>query len=279
MKNLALEIEYLSDLSKMVKAYEEIAAVRMQNIKKGVLGNREYTKELYKILQIVKDSYKEESEKYKFTFYGKKNGKTASVLMSANTGLYGDIVQRVFYLFLAGLKETPSEPVIIGRLGRALYESGSKKEKYVYFEIPDTELILDDVKKVADFLSSYETVIVYHGLFKNIIMQEAVASNLAGDPQFEEEKAPTRKLLFEPYLPEILSFFDSEIFSGFLLHTLLESQLAKFSARMAALEQATENIRKERLMIKRDNNLYRKRLLDKKQLEGLSGRILWESQN
>lgn len=278
MKRLNQQIDYLSDLGKIIKAYEEIAAYRMQNVRQKVLKNREFTSELNQIFQIVKNSYQEALKKYKLSTSRWKNNKTARVFLSANTGLYGDIVQRIFDLFYVDLKKYNSDAVVVGRLGRSLFESSNINQKYVYFEIPDKLSTLEEIKQIIEYLTPYETVVVYHGLFKNVIMSEAMASNISGDVgQLPEEKVPTRQLIFEPSLPQILYFFENEISSSIFLHVIFESQLAKFSSRMAALEQASENIKKETMRTKMENVLSRKRSIDKEQLEMLAGRSLWEN--
>jgi len=276
MKALTSEINYLTDLGKIIKAYEEIAASRMQNIRNEVVKNREFTGQLNRIFYTVKNSYKKELEKYKLSSARGKNGKTARIFIAANTGLYGDMVYRIFNLFSEELKESPSDPVIVGRLGKTLFETTHRNQTFAYFEMPDREMILTEIKKIVDYLAPYETVFVYHGLFKNILMQEAVSTNISGDSlAIPAERLPTRRLIFEPEIPKILHFFETEIFSGLLVHVIFESQLAKFSSRMAALEQATVNIKKENLLAKMENTLLRRRVSDKKQLEMMAGMSMW----
>lgn len=276
MKKLTSEVDYLADMAKIIKAYEEIAAFRMRNVRERVLKNRDYTGELNTIFQIVKVSYQKLLEQYKLSDGQRKNGKTVRLFLSANTGLYGDMVQRIFNLFLAELKASPSETIIAGRLGKSLFDSCGLRQKYLFFEIPDREMLLEEIKRLVDVLLPYEKVIVYHGVFKNIVMQEAAASNLSGETLLpKEEKPATRQLIFEPSLTEVLSFFETEIFSGLLMQVIFESQLAKFSSRMSSLEQASENIRKETALKKLESFLLGKRLNDKKQQEMLAGRSLW----
>jgi len=46
---------------------------------------------------------------------------------------------------------------------------------------------------------------------------------------------------------------------------------------MAALESASENIKKSLIIAKRENALWKKRKADKEQLSMLAGRQLWEN--
>ncbi len=278
MRKLSSEIDYLANMAQMIKAYEEIAAFRLRHVREKVLKNRDYTQELNGVFQIVKISYEKLLQKYKLAGVQRKNGRTVRVFLSANTGLYGDMVQRIFNLFLRELESSPSEVVIAGRLGKSLFDSSGLPQRYTFFEIPDREMVLEEVKKLVEILLPYERVIVYHGMFKNIVMQEATATNLSGEALLPlPEKPATRKLIFEPSLPLVLSFFESEIFSGLLMQVIFESQLAKFSSRMSSLEQASENIRKESMLVQLENMMLKKKENNKKQLEMLAGRSLWGS--
>lgn len=276
MSKLSADIDYLSALEKIIKTYEEIAAVRLGNVKEEVLKNRDYINGIDEIYQIVKKSYKREITAYKFSVKGNKNGKTARVFLASNTGLYGDILQRVFALFLTDLEKSACDPVIVGRMGKNFFVTTRPKREFVYFDVPDRELLEEETKEVVNFLMSYDSVIVYHGLFKNILMQEAVATDITGNDAGEDKTAISlQKLIFEPSLPRIASFFETEIFSSLMTHVILESQLAKFSARMASLETAGENIKKETLAVKLEQSFRKKRLADKKQQEMLAGRGIW----
>ena len=276
MKTTDTDTVYLTGLGKVIKAYEEIAATRMRVIRSGVVKNREFTGQLNQIFCLVKNSYIKETQKYQVQMLRQKNGRIARIFFSTNTGLYGDIIQRIFNLYVSDLKDASSDAIIIGRLGKGLFESYYKGKKYTYFEIADKEVSLDQIANIVEFLAPYESVYVYHGLFKNILMQEAVCTNISGDSlPAPEEKVPTRKLIFEPSLTKTLRFFETEIFSGLLVHVVFESQLAKFSSRMASLEQASENIQKERILAIMQSSLLKKRSMNKKQLEMMAGSRLW----
>jgi len=93
-----------------------------------------------------------------------------------------------------------------------------------------------EIKNLVDFLLPYETVIVYHGLFKNVLMQEAVLSNLSGDTaDGADELISEREVIFEPGILQILEVFETEIFYGLFLQVVYESQLAKFSSEWLRL--------------------------------------------
>jgi len=243
MKKSSVEIGWLDSLQTLVTAYEEIAANRMQKIRHQVLTNREFMDELNDVFIKVKFSYKTALSRSKLSRLSRKNGRKALVFVAANTGLYGDLVSRIF----KQLKEdyqTSDEVVIIGHLGRTMAEGTNFKASFTYFDFPDAMVDLPAVKKICDYLNQFEEVIVYYGLFKNLITQEAVGKNITGEGAVSPP-VPTgkpRQALFEPSLLEVLDYFETEVFASLLLHALYESQLSKFSARISILTQTEENI-------------------------------------
>src|SRR3990167_3327468 len=105
----------------LAEVYEEISIMRIQRIKTSVLKTRNFSDELSKVFFDVKSSYVNkliEMRKKRVTKNTPlptnltKNNKEALVLLSANTKLYGDIVPRVFNLFLDQARKRKSDLVI-----------------------------------------------------------------------------------------------------------------------------------------------------------------------
>lgn len=270
---LQLEIEWLTGLSTIISAYEEIAARRMQKIRDKVLHNRTFLAGLNKVYQQVKLSYLHKGHR-KGQLVMKKNDKTVSVLMSANTGLYGDIVEKTFELFLADIKKSKTDIVIIGRLGRTLFEQWSSNTPFTYFDLPDSSIGYGDFRPIIDHIVNFQRAVVYHGAFRTILTQSAVATNISGDDLLKGEGEGGGVLepwLFEPSLEDVLIFFETEIFSSLFVHTIHEAQLAKYAARMVTLDQADDNIKKAITRTLLENQRLKHRLINRKMLGTLSG--------
>ncbi|MBL7078037.1 F0F1 ATP synthase subunit gamma [Candidatus Shapirobacteria bacterium] len=265
------EIEWLRGLSELVMAYEEVAAVRMKKIRNEVLQNREFTTGLNQIYQRLKFTYKKEAEKYKLKQNISKNGKTARVFLSANAGFYGPIIQKTFQLFAADLKKEKSDAVIVGRVGRYLFsQAGIKKTEPLYFDFPDGSFDRQGLKEIADQLLPYEAVVVYHGQYQNIAVQNPLASSISGDQLGPEAGEPARaSWIFEPSFSSLLSFFESEIFVSLFAHSMYESHLSKFACRMITLDEAAENINKGIAVSLFEKERLRHKQSSKKQLEAL----------
>lgn len=279
------EIERLTAIKSLVQAYEEIAASRMKKIRESVLKSRDFQTGLADVLRNVQSSYKKEVErimkKKKITDPSKislvpKNGKTVSLFISANAGLYGDIVLKTFNLFLENIKNSQSDIVVIGKLGESLLKERGFDKKYTYFDFPDSHVDHNALKNIAAFLVQYEKILVFHGQFESVVTQNPNISNISDTGTLStDETNANSKYIFEPSLENIIIFFEKEIFASIFEQTISESQLAKFACRMVTLDKATENIKGNLKKVQLERRIITHREMNRKQLEAFSGMSVW----
>lgn len=302
------EIERLFGLKDMVESYEEIAATRMRRIRDSVLQTRDFLSGINDVFHNVQDSYKRELERLlkhkkvlskgqlasgqKATFLN-RNGKKVFVLLSANTGLYGGIIRKTFNMFLENIKqeqtssgEGKTDIVVIGKLGKAMFEDERINIHAAFFDFPDNKIDYDIFKKIMEHVLQYETILVFHGQFQTVITQKPIVTNLSGEnlKQSSPNSTPTTsstsptspiRYLFEPSLEKTMAFFEKEIFSSIFEQTLHESELSKFSSRMVVLDQAVDNIRGRISKVEIQKRRLKHSKENKKQLSRLSGMSLW----
>lgn len=283
-KAVLSQIEYLLTLKTITETYEEIAASRMQRIRASVFKSRDFVLEINSIFQEVKSSYKKELEALmkrkkikdplKFSFIN-HNGKTLFVLLSSNTGLYGDIIGRTFSLFTKYLKQEKADAAIIGRFGYQEFKEEFPKMKATYFYLPENK-DTESQKKIISFLIQYEKIVVFYGRFRNVVTQEPLMLNISGDLLPSDERGAQTKYFFEPSLEKVLELFEKEIFASIFEQIVLEASLAQFAARMVALDQATANTRKLLKSTMLQQERIRHQIINKKQLETLSSISLWQ---
>lgn len=285
-KQLQSDHSTLSDLKTVIGSYEEIAATRMRKVKKSVLQNREFLGGLSDIYQRVMSTYRLYSEKRR-GHGGKQvatlrvlptNGKTVSILISTNTGLYGDIVKKAFDLFSKSILNNSHDIVIAGRVGKRMFENFAGKRTYKYFEVTDSSTDSKQMRDILDYILSYSNIIVYHGLFINMLSQQATATFVTGKALNidDSKKIEALKCIIEPSVEEVSKFFEKQILSSIFEQAVYESNLSKFASRMVSLDYANENIG---LSLKKVNfaKLKLRHTRDNlNQLERISGVTLWE---
>src|SRR3989338_3652224 len=142
-KEIIKEKDFLAILQTILETYEEIAATRMARIRSSVLDSRDFLLEINAIFQQVKSSYnnqivilmkkKKLKDPTKLTFI-KRNGKTLYVFVSANTGLYGDIIRKTYDVFINSIKKEPGDVAIIGKLGLEMFKADRTSAPANYYK-------------------------------------------------------------------------------------------------------------------------------------------------
>ena len=173
-KNISKELTQVSSLKVLTQVYGEIASIRMRKIRGFVLKNREFLASIENIFKDALDYYAKKlsdlviqgkiKEGGKVTFLA-HNGKTVAVLISANTGFFGEVVKETYRKFIEDIRKQDVEVTIIGRLGRSLFLEEEPNHPYTYFELPDYGTELTKLSETIKHLVQYEEIRVYYGKF------------------------------------------------------------------------------------------------------------------
>ncbi|PIV08120.1 hypothetical protein COW57_00390 [Candidatus Roizmanbacteria bacterium CG17_big_fil_post_rev_8_21_14_2_50_39_7] len=225
-RQLKTNFEFLETIRSLCVAYEQISVMKMKKIKDAVLYTRGFYDELSEVYLQMKKTYKHQvmtlarqnqiKDPQKLLLMG-KNEKTVDILLSANNKLYGDILNKVFYKFVEEIRNKNTDLVIIGRLGKKMYDDLGSKKAYTYFEIPDTDLTINDLKPVINNIIKYSKINVFFGRYESFFSQLALNKNITGDIMMGNDRdlKDNKFYYFEPNLEKILLFFETQIFSNF----------------------------------------------------------------
>jgi ATP synthase F1 gamma subunit len=284
-KELTREAEFLTTLSVVLETYEEIAATRMTRIRSSVLKSRDFLYEINAVFQQVKTSYKAQvdalmkskriKDPSKFTFI-KRNGKTLHVFISANTGLYGELIRKTYEVFINAVKKEPGDVIILGKLGLEMFNAEKVSAPFTYFEFPDNKIDAEITHKIVEKIIQYEKILVFYQQFNNVISQTPIITDISGDPLPGEKNQPAQRYFFEPSLEKIMEFFEKEIFASIFQQTILESELAKFAVRMVSLDFASENTRTKFKQTVLSKNRLKHQENNKRELEKFACMALWK---
>lgn len=275
------EIELMSTLRLVTQAYEEIAVMRMQRIRDAVLHTRVFINELAQVFVDVKSNYKatvvnmfgkNNSEKKQDISVVNKNGKTVAVLITTNSKMNGEIIPKVFHEFYQYVNEHDCDLILIGRMGKQLYEQMPKKKPYSFFELGENQITNTSLREVVLAMMPYSQINVFYGKFESLLSQNAIISNLSGDSIEPNKSTEVKPMLyvFEPSIDKIIAFFEKQIFSSLVKQTLSESELARYASRIRAMEDAMVNIDKNSKNLRYQKNKIKKLINNKKQLEIMS---------
>lgn len=293
-RRIMQELETLITLKNLALAEEEIAMIKIRLARGSVLATRDFLNSLAEVFYNVKSSYtkhvisqmekNKEQNKPVVTSTIPNNGKDLLVFLSANNKLYGDIIPKIFARFREEYNKANTDIVIVGKVGKQMYEQAGLTKPYTYFEIADSEKRFEDLKPLIQYIVQYKNVIVFYGKFTNIITQNPSETNISGDYPFEtqlssiESATKTGKeygFIFEPSIEKVMNFFETQMLFSLFKQTVHEAELSRYGSRIHAMEAAlvrvNADITTETQAEKRMKNL----LQNKKQLERISGISLW----
>jgi F0F1-type ATP synthase gamma subunit len=282
-KKLTTDMAVLHSIDEIVGSYEEIAAMRMRKVKKSVLQTRDFISGLNDAYQRVWYTYRLQASKKTFGVFNapkgtlETNNKNVSVLVSANTGLYGDIIKKTFQLFMDNIVGGSTDIVILGRVGRQLFDSAATGMSYKYFDLSDSGSERESLKPVVEYITPYSNIMVYHGIYVSVLTQDPKKTYVTGKIMNIKSESDRGELqcLIEPSIEAVTTFFEKQILATIFEQTMFEASLSKFASRMISLDMASENIHVATKKAKFQMLKLRHSINNSKQTERLSGIALW----
>lgn len=282
-KDIKKEITQVASLKDLTEVYGEIASIRMRKVRDYVLKNRDF---LASIEVIFKDALSYYTKKMsdlikkgkikeggKVTFLA-HNGRTVVVLISANTGFYGEVVRETFRKFMSDVKSENVEVTIIGRLGRTLFVEERPDKPYTYFDLPDFGTDAAKLSDAIKHLVQYEEIRVYYGKYYSVVTQKPTTFSISAGKSIDKDiKTSEITYIFEPNVEKILMFFETQIFASLFDQAVWENQLAKFASRILSMDKASDNIRKKLTQLNLQNLKELHNLSNRKQLNSLVSTI------
>lgn len=269
LKYLISDIKSTSEIRGLMEVYEEIAATKMQKIRKTVTASSDY----FESLAHLSDAVALDLDN---GFEGKN--KSAAIFLSANTGLYGDLIDKVMVSFVDFVKKSNVDTFIAGSLGMSLMKSYAPEVKFSELGIGGDEESLDQTTLgiVMQTLSAYSKVYIFHGRFESIARQSVLSSAISGPDiqkygmgdKSKKEIAVKRLIyIYEPSVEDVGNRFAKEISTSIFDNSLKQNQLAKYAARLMHLDSTIYNINSRLDKLDVEKKRMKKKIEQKKQTE------------
>lgn len=273
MKNqkvLKREMKNLDELNGLIGVYEELAASKMQKIREGILSCREF----FESLNILSDEVGSDLQY-------QKEQVAAAVFISANNGLFGDIIDKTFGVFLDYLQKNKADCFIVGLIGKQLMDKFSPKTSYQLLNLPffDENLEIQSFADLIQKILPYQKIAVFYSKFQNIAVQTPLMSQISGElltrkTDLSELKKRRLKYLYEPSVEAISRHFTDEILTSVIEQMFRETLLAKQGSRLMHLDQATENINQRLKILVLEKSKAHKNMINKKQNSMTAGLMI-----
>lgn len=231
LEELRQEIKDEEILHGLASAFTEVSASKIGVLKQKFEKNRSFYQEVSDLYQLVKSSSNAPVTASKGLL---------SVAMTTNNRFYGVINLEVMKKFLNETKDQETDRLIVGKIGALHLQSISFKPAFKTLVFETDVPKMSDLKKLLELSQPYQKVLLYHPQFQTTYTQTPAVTDIAYSPKAPQSSEELH-FIFEPELPKIIEFFETQIRTSLLQRVLLEVELSVTASRLQAMSRAKEH--------------------------------------
>ena len=261
-RELNKRIRSVKNISQVTSALSAVSAAKVRRAQHQVTATRAYAGKAFEILNNIASQPGVGPSAHPLLVIPEKITRTAVIVISGDRGLagaYNSNIVRHTEQFVRGMP-TPVDLVTIGRKGRELLIRRGYNVVASFDNMPDPPGILDinPVSKLVidDFLAGkYDNIFVAYTDFINLVSQRPTVKQLLPLQPLNMEgmaaseyvdhtdvaTANSRSYIYEPNPAELLNTIVPRFTQLQLFQAVLEALASEHSARMVAMQNATDN--------------------------------------
>ncbi|HET7673819.1 MAG TPA: F0F1 ATP synthase subunit gamma [Candidatus Saccharimonadales bacterium] len=237
------DTEQIGTVKDLTGVFESVASTQVAKVKDKVALSKDFFQLLwgrYSSIRIDPGSRITSREQ------GPKSDKKVFVVISAESGLSGDIDLRLIESMLQDYDAKNTDIIVLGSHGaNQLTQRGIPFSRY--FQVPESDRYID-VSPVIDAIMPYASITVYYEEYVSLGVQDIKTIDLISRMRdMSEEISPDEDIItdedtiFEPSLDEIAEQMEMTMMTLALSQTILESSLAQAASRFNAMAVAKEH--------------------------------------
>ena len=247
LERLKEEIKDEETLHGLASAFTEVSAMKIGVLKQKFEKNRSFFQEVSDLYRLVKSS----STPPVIASKG-----VLSVAMTTNNRFYGVINIEVMKKFLSETKDQNVKRLVVGKIGVSYLRSIGFRAPFEPMALATDVPKISDLEKLLTVSQSYQKVLLYYPQFQTVYTQTPAVTDIAYNLRSELQGSPARSVgdryspteetvhfIFEPELPKIVEFFETQIRAILLQRVLLEVELSVTASRLQAMSRAKEHAR------------------------------------
>ena len=251
-RELRRRIRSVDNTAQVTKAMQLIAASKMRRAQQMVLDGRAYSRRIQAALSDLVATLEEQDDELGVPLLEDRPvRKTAMLLITPDRGLCGALVgniQRAAGEAIQG-SESPVEVISVGRKGET-FTIRTGQTLRASFSVGDRPTLEDTVPISRMLISEFERAdadraLIAYSEFVSMAVQRPVIKRLLPveppDGNAAGETADTAGYIYEPGPRQVLRELAPRYVETQVYHTILEAIASEHSARMVAMQNATDN--------------------------------------
>jgi ATP synthase F1 gamma subunit len=257
-------------------ALTEIAAKKIKEVRDTFKNSRAFYDELRTLYALVK-SASLQIEKNSAVLNVKKAEKTLLVAITSNHRFYGALNRDVMDASSEGAKYTKGDLLVVGKTGAVLLNGLNLKSTITRSLIFERDIpSKSEMRKFTDELSHYDRILFYYPQFITILTQHIASVDFLELVIEAPMHDGMLTHIFEPELPLILKFFETEIRRLLIVRVIREAELARTALRLVSMSRAEQEAGERVHMQRIKFNKMNAELQNMRLLETFSGIIKWK---
>lgn len=234
IKEIQATLEEGQSLKQIAQVYSEIANLKIKRIRAQTERNRLFFQEITKIYAIIKKFAARKG------INPIKPKKRVSIVLTSNHKFYGRINEDLLKFFIDTTKLLNTDYVFLGKASIDHFKNQPLKQNFKEVVLKDDQPDAQELVSLVNMLNDYNQILVFYSSFKSLLIQVPIVTDLTATSTSSANPSESEKFefIFEPDLPKILHFFDSQVLTVLLESTFLESELARTAARFISMDKA-----------------------------------------
>lgn len=235
------EAEQITTIQDLTSVFESIASTQVAKVKNKVDLSKQFFQLLWQRYSSIRI---DPTKRITYRDTANDNSKKAFVIISAETGLSGDIDQRMIEAMLRDYDAETTDIIVLGSHGAN--QLNQRDIPFVrFFKIPESDHYID-VSPVIEAILPYSKTIVYYEEYISLGVQgiksiDLISSMRNMSQEVEEDVMTADNTIFEPSLDEIADQMEITMMTLALSQTILESSLAQAASRFNAMAIAKKH--------------------------------------
>ena len=278
LRELRSRIRSIESTSRVTKALQMIAAAKMKKAQDKVLDGRAYSEKLNAIIGNV---YQSNPEVFSSISEDEKN-KVLVLLVTPDRGLCGALVSNILKeasKFIESIDDD-YEVRVIGKKGTSFisktvdnYESYKVSDMPTFEEVsPITNSISNDIN-----LTGFAKVfIIYTEFVSTAVQKPKIKQLLPVEIDLNENEKVNNEFLYEPSLNKVSEALIPRYIETSIFNSILDSVASEHSARLVAMQNATDNANELKQDLTLDLNKARQQQVTSEILDIVGGALALE---
>lgn len=277
LRELRSRIRSIESTSRVTKALQMIAAAKMKKAQDKVLDGRAYSKKLNSIIGNV---YKSNPEVFAADSNDEKN---LVLLVTPDRGLCGALVSNILKeasKFIESIKEDYYEIRVIGKKGTSFVSKlNNKYESFKVSDMPtfdEVSPITGNISKDININGFSKVFILYTEFISTAVQKPKIKQLLPIELELNNSEKANNEFLYEPGLDEVSKALIPRYVETSIFNSILDSVASEHSARLVAMQNATDNANELKEDLTLDLNKARQQQVTSEILDIIGGALALE---